>query len=551
MITIEEGTSLSLQGIPSAQGIGIGQGWVVESLSFNESFQSVCDIPTEQERFLQALEHTRLDLIQLVHNCELSFLLEAYLLILDSPSLKQNTLEWIEKGLNASNALGKVIEQYRLSFAQIKDTHLKERACELIEVGHRVIKYLENKSPIFKKDWPENLILILDNLSTSALFEIPRSHIKGIISAQGSYHSHVAIVARSMGIPTVLGVNLSSSLQQYHLKPILVNGDTAQVYLSPSQSILSRFSCISHFALASKKIEPGLDVYINAHAGVDIKKALDLGVKGIGLYRTEMDFMKYSQFPTEEDQYSIYRKLLTKAAPYPVNIRIVDIGGDKQLPYFLSTHEANPALGLRGIRVMLKHPLIFLTQLRAMLKASEGLHNLQILLPMITSFSELEQAKALIHQAYTEVVKEYPEIVFPLIGAMIEVPSAIFQIEAITQQVDFISIGTNDLTQYLLAVDRTNHEVSSLYDSLHPAVLRAVNQIIVAVHAQGKKVSVCGEMVNNPLGLRVLKGLKVDSISIDSQYLPRINTLSQLTDLEIANVLQMNTVEEMRAYLER
>jgi len=241
----------------------------------------------------------------------------------------------------------------------------------------------------------------------------------------------------------------------------------------------------------------------------------------VGLYRTEVPFLMQVRFPSEEEQLRIYRGALEAFAPRPVNLRTLDVGGDKMLPYF-PVYEDNPFLGWRGIRISLDHPEIFLVQIRAMLRASLGLNNLNIMLPMISSVSELDIAMTLISQAHGELLEDGMPVMRPAIGIMIEVPSAVYQIEAMAKRVDFFSIGTNDLTQYLLAVDRNNSRVAGLYQCLHPAVLRAIQQVVVQAHRFGKPVSVCGEMAGDPAAALALLGLQVDSLSMSVSNLPRV-----------------------------
>jgi phosphotransferase system enzyme I (PtsP) len=242
---------------------------------------------------------------------------------------------------------------------------------------------------------------------------------------------------------------------------------------------------------------------------------------GVGLYRTEVPFLMQARFPSEEEQTRIYRNALEAFAPRPVNLRTLDVGGDKMLPYF-PVYEDNPFLGWRGIRISLDHPEIFLVQLRAMLRASLDLNNLNIMLPMVSSVSELDMAMTLLSQAHGELLEDGMPVKRPGIGIMIEVPSAVYQIEAMARRVDFFSVGTNDLTQYLLAVDRNNSRVARLYQCLHPAVLRAIRQVVEQAHLHNKPVSVCGEMAGDPAAALALLGLRVNSLSMSVSNLPRI-----------------------------
>ena len=301
----------------------------------------------------------------------------------------------------------------------------------------------------------------------------------------------------------------------------------------------------------------GVRVPLYANSGLisDVAPSLTGGAEGIGLYRTEFPFMIRDRFPGEEEQLRIYRQVLEAYAPRPVVLRTLDVGGDKPLSYFPIV-EDNPFLGWRGIRITLDHPEIFLVQLRAMLRASVGLDNLRLLLPMISQLSEVDEARRLVERAYQELVGGGESIVMPPLGVMVEVPSAVYQSDEIARRVDFLSIGTNDLTQYLLAVDRNNSRVAALYDALHPAVLRAIHQVVIAGHRQGKPVGVCGEMAGDPAAAIVLLGMGVDSLSMSVASLSRVkwairNIRRDEAETVLAEVLDMEDTEAVRDRLEQ
>jgi len=264
-----------------------------------------------------------------------------------------------------------------------------------------------------------------------------------------------------------------------------------------------------------------LPLYANTGLLTDITPSLRCGAEGVGLYRTEVPFLVRDRFPGEEEQRRTYRQVLEAFAPAPVTVRTLDIGGDKMLPYF-PVEEDNPFLGWRGIRIALDHPEIFLSQVRAILRADEGLNNLQLLLPMISGVGEIDSALGLVKRAFDELVEEGVKLDYPKIGVMIEVPSAVYQIPEMAKRVDFFSVGTNDLTQYLLAVDRNNAQVAGLFDALHPAVLRAIRQVVQNAHEVSKPVSVCGEMAGDPAAALLLLGMGVDSLSMSSASLLRV-----------------------------
>jgi len=282
---------------------------------------------------------------------------------------------------------------------------------------------------------------------------------------------------------------------------------------------------------------------------------LDRGAQGIGLFRTEIPFMSQDRFPTEEEQRVIYREHMTAFEPRPVTMRTLDIGGDKSLSYF-PIEEDNPFLGWRGIRVTLDHPEIFLIQTRAMIKANAGLEGiLRIMLPMISSVGEVDEAKLLINRAYREVCEEGVDVKQPLIGVMIEVPSAVYQARALARRVDFLAVGSNDLTQYMLAVDRNNPRVANLYKEVHPAVLGALREVARAAHAEGKPVGICGELAGTPIGAILLMGMGYDVLSMNATNLPRIKwvvrhiTLARARRI-VAKVLKMEDPNEIERYMQ-
>jgi phosphotransferase system enzyme I (PtsP) len=287
----------------------------------------------------------------------------------------------------------------------------------------------------------------------------------------------------------------------------------------------------------------------------DVARSLEQGAEGVGLFRTEIHFLMADRFPSEEEQRKIYRNQLEVFAPRPVTMRTLDIGGDKALPYF-PIEEDNPFLGWRGIRVTLDHPEIFLAQIRAMLKANEGLGNLRIMLPMVSNLAEIDEALDLIHRSHREILQEGHSGDLPPIGVMVEVPAAVYQARAMAKRVDFLSVGSNDLTQYLLAVDRNNARVADLYHSFHPAVLQALQAVAQAGHAEGKPVGICGELAGDPLAAVLLLAMGYDVLSMNATSLPKVKKVLRnlrMSDAKeiLKEVMEMDDVTETRARLEK
>jgi phosphotransferase system enzyme I (PtsP) len=347
---------------------------------------------------------------------------------------------------------------------------------------------------------------------------------------------------------------------------VIVDGYSGSAYIDPNESVLSEYTtyfeeeaAIEQELLGLKNEEAitldrhHISLYVNSGLMADHTPSLRSGAEGVGLYRTEIPFQIRDRFPSEEEQYHIYRDVLETFKGKPVVLRTLDVGGDKPLNYF-PIKEANPFLGWRGIRITLDHPEIFITQVRAMMRANMGIDNLQILLPMISGQSELDDSLILIHRVKDELEEEMGKhLEFPTVGAMIEVPSAVYQIDDICHLVDFVSIGTNDLTQYLLAVDRNNENVAELFSSLHPAVLKAMQQIVEGARRTNTPVSVCGEMAGDPLGVMALLGMGIDSLSMSVGSLLRAKKVIKSVSMsEMATMLceaiTMADAEDIREF---
>ena len=459
-------------------------------------------------------------------------LFDVYIGILSDSTIGAEVASLIKAGEWAQGALSQVMIQHIRHFERMEHSYLKERAVDVKDLGTRVLAYLQ-ESTVENRSYPANTILVAEELTATSLGEVPRHKLAGLISVRGSGNSHVAILARAMGVPTVMGA-VDLPYMKLQDRELIIDGYNGSVYLNPPAELRQRFQDVldqdrvMSRDLESLRNEPcetldghRMPLWVNTGLMADVARSLEQGAEGVGLYRTEVPFLLRDRFPSEEEQRQIYREQLQAFAPRPVTMRTLDIGGDKSLPYF-PIEEDNPFLGWRGIRVTLDHPEIFLAQIRAMLKANEGLGNLRIMLPMICNTSELEEATDLIHRSHRELMQDGLTGELPPIGVMVEVPAAVFQARALARRADFLSVGSNDLTQYLLAVDRNNARVADLYHALHPAVLQALASVADAARAEGKSIGICGELAGDPEGAVLLLAMGYDVLSMNSTSLTRV-----------------------------
>lgn len=560
---------IALYGLPTVPGFAIGKAVRLFPLADLHTVpdKPITDIEGEIAQFQRALDETKAEIAAIGQrlaphlSLEDQSLFDVYLRILESDSLSQDILSYIKQGLWAQSALKKVIHNHIQQFEIIDDPYLRERANDLKDLGQRILSHLQNNQPKEIR-YETNTILVGDEITAADLAHATTGKVIGIVCARGSTHSHLAILARAMGVPTVMGIN-SIPNQVNDGISLIVDGYYGQVFISPSEKLINDYQ---ELIQQEEKLEAHLEelrrlpsetldghtipLLINVGLPSDASISLTQEADGIGLYRTEVPFMIRDSFPSEEEQRILYRQLLKSQAPKPVIMRTLDIGGDKPLPYFPIVEE-NPSLGWRGIRVMLDHPEVFLTQLRAMMRANQGLNNLRIMLPMISTLSEIDEALRLINKAFHEISAETSDIQLPPIGVMIEVPSAVYQSDFIAERVDFVSIGSNDLTQYLLAVDRNNARVVNLYDSLHPAVLSALLQTVENVHKAGKLVSICGEMASDPLSVILLIAMGFDALSMNAASLLRIKWVIRSFTLDMARQLLQEVLTLSEPHLVR
>jgi phosphotransferase system enzyme I (PtsP) len=556
----------SVDAIAGAPGVATGTGVVTFSpaLLDNVPDRFPEDLQAEEADLRAAVDAVVTELRHLHSNFEGTLqpedraLFEALAMIASSEMLVEATVVRIHAGNWAPGALRETIAEYANQFAAIEDPYLRERARDIQDIGRRILVHLqpsENK----QADYPARTILVAEDLGPIDIARVPVERLAGVISANGSALSHVAILARAMGIPAVVGTAGVIAVNQLDGRELVLDGYRGRLYVNPGSALADEYSRLireeralsrelAHLKGLPAETPDGFRVALYTNAGIqaDLGHSQAVGAEGIGLYRTELQYMLREQFPGEEELRVVYRQVLEAFAPYPVTLRTLDVGSDKTLPYF-PVEEPNPALGWRGIRFALDNPVIFITQLRAMIRASAGLDNLRILIPMVSSVEEAEEATQLVRQTWKEVIKEGETISLPPCGLMIEVPSAVWQASSLARYADFLSIGTNDLTQYLIAVDRSNGRVAARFESLHPAVIGALQHVVAAGRQKNIPVSICGEAAGDPAMAILLLGMGINSLSMSASDLPRIKSVIRTITREQALSLLNDVLQIERA----
>ncbi|MEC9218464.1 MAG: phosphoenolpyruvate--protein phosphotransferase [Pseudomonadota bacterium] len=557
-------------GVSASSGVAIGHAVVLFPLADLSQIpnRQASDIESEVEFFNSCLNAVRKDIRDLhskiaghVAEGERQ-LFDVYLHMLDDDALGDEVVERIKQGNWAQGALAYVAHEHVRNFEIMEDEYLSERAVDIKDLCSRVLFYLQEKEPVIT-DYSTDTILVSEELTPAMLAEVPKDKLKGMISIKGSGNSHVAILARTMGIPIIMGA-VDLPYNKLDGREIIVDGYKGEVISNPSDQLRKRYlNTIKEQDLLIAELDELKDLpcvtadnhrvnlWINTGLISDVIHSLDQGAEGIGLFRTEEPFLLHERFPSEQEQSDIYREQLRAFAPKPVTMRTLDVGGDKALPYF-PIEEANPSLGWRGIRVTLDHPEIFMAQIRAMLRASIGFENLQIMLPMVSNVGEVNSAMQLLKKAHNELILEGLEVKFPPIGVMIELPAAVYQTRALAKLVDFISVGSNDLTQYLLGVDRNNPRVADLYSAFHPAVLNALQHVVSEAQKEKKSVSICGEMAGDPGAAVLLMAMGFDILSMNAATLLKVKSVIRSVSLGAAHdlleqVMQMDDAQMIRS----
>ena len=556
-----------IRGIPASPGITIGKSFILLKTVFIPS-EKKGTIEQELATFYKALSDTKRELTNIIKNIEKKNkegkkLIDMQLLILQDPFFIEGVEENIRKGESASKSIFLFLNNLKENFSNIKDTYLKDRFLDIQDVGNRILGKMQGEKKILHFQEPH--ILFAHDLTPSDTAQLDKERCLGFVTELGGKTSHTAIMARALGIPAVVGARGILDLTNNGVEAI-IDGFRGVVILEPDEDTKRSYDKrISEYQEIDKKLVDitalpattidgkTLDLSANIELPLEIDSAKNNGARGIGLFRTEFIYFSSDNIPDEETQFKIYDEVAEKMAPDPLIIRTLDSGGDKILRWSY-LEEENPFLGWRGIRFCLDREDIFITQLRAILRASTR-NNVKIMIPMVSSIQEVRRAKEILAKTKESLKKEGKNFDENLeFGVMVEVPSTALMADKIAEIVDFFSIGTNDLTQYTLAVDRTNERISHLFDHLHPSVIKLMKMTIDGGHSRGIWVGVCGEIASDILATPILVGLGVDEISITPNMVPPIkNIIRGISEKEARSitekVLQLPTVKKIREYL--
>ncbi|GGG09444.1 phosphoenolpyruvate--protein phosphotransferase [Paenibacillus abyssi] len=533
-----------IQGIGASAGIAMGKAFVLPNWEWDVPEQKidVADLAKEFDRLYEGIKTSKFEIEQIkgelrdMVGTEESHIFDAHLAILDDPVFMNEVQGIIQRQYKVAEvAVKEAIDHFVTMFDLLDDEYMKERALDIKDVGNRLLKHLLGAPEITLPMDTQPFILVAKELSPSQLAHLNPNHVLGIVTLAGSTTSHSAIMARALGVPLVVGLDtkLEDPIQTGDM--LIIDGSTGVVLIEPTEEVVDRYTRIQSVQLEKKKelhqlagvssVTPdgkAVQLAANISSLKELEVAKPVGAHGVGLFRTEFLYMDRIGFPGEEEQFEVYRSVAEKLGDHPVIIRTLDIGGDKQLDYFEIPEEENPFLGYRAIRISLDRKDLFKTQLRAILRASYY-GQVKIMYPLISSVEEVQAAQALLGQAKEELrQEEHPFNENIEVGIMIEVPAAAMIADLLADEVDFFSIGTNDLVQFALAVDRMNDQIAHLYEPYHPAVLRLLKMTVDAAKRKGIHVGVCGEMAGDMRALPIWLGLDVDGLSMSSHAILQV-----------------------------
>jgi len=565
-----------LVGVAASPGIAIGRAYVVDRKRLTALEQRIPEnkIQEEIQAVTKAIQLSKQQLAEVRRigetrgMAEYLYIIDTHLMILDDQMLRDGIVNLIrDEFLNAEGALKRTLQKFHHVFDSIGDEYLRERRSDLDSVGERLLRNLKGHIQQSINDIDEQVVIVAHDLSPADTMQVNKNKIIGFVTDLGGRTSHTAILARSMGIPAIVGLE-TVTVQVPNGTLIIVDGflgalvinpsaDTCREYRAKQQTQAARERELLNFSKLPGETLDGYRIVLrgNLELAEETPQALNYGAEGVGLFRSEFLYLNRALPPSEIEQLTAYRTIIEAMGPHPVTIRSLDLGGDKFAPQINLADELNPAMGLRAIRFSLKERHLFQTQLRAVLRAS-AYGRVRLMFPMISGVAEIRICKNLLAEARASLDQDGlaydPHMP---IGIMIEIPSAALIADLLAKEVDFFSVGTNDLIQYALAVDRSNEHVAYLYEPLHPAILRALRLICQAAQAAGIDVGICGEMAADPLYTQVLLGLGFNELSMNPPSIPRVKeVLRQVSrkDSEqlLADLCNLNTASEVNGYLE-
>lgn len=551
-----------LRGTPASEGVAIGPAYLYRPEKPPVPRYTVPDPEAEVQRFQEAVKEAGEQLraihakvLQETGDKETAAIFEAHQMFLDDPMLIDSTMERIRaQHINAEAALADTIEEVAAMFDALEDEYLRARGADLRDVGERILRILAGIGGASLADLLEPSIVVARDLTPSDTAQMDRTRVLGFCTAMGGPTSHTAILARQLGIPAVVGIG-EAVMELPAGELLAVDGSAGLVWVGPDEAGQQEFAARHAQWTAEQKrrqeaaqgltyTADGRRVEVVANIG-DVRSAAEAvrwGAEGVGLLRTEFLYLERESMPDEEEQYHAYRQIAEALGDRPLVIRTLDIGGDKQVPYLPIGQELNPFLGWRAVRLCLGMPELFKAQIRAILRASAG-HRVFMMFPMIATVEELRAAKTVVEEAKSELRERGLEVPDVPVGIMVEVPAAVVGADILAKEAAFFSIGTNDLIQYSMAIDRTNERVSYLYDPLHPVILRQIHQVIQAGHAAGRWVGMCGEMAGMPEAIPILLGLGLDEFSMNASAIPEAKALIRRMHEEPARQLARRALE--------